>query len=157
LGIWPPVAVVGRCARVALLRAACKLHLSVVAPIFTVAPSTPYPCSDTICTTSSLINLAVVFRELQYVVSAAYPERYGVAHSLAVTRGSFLAVAHRKLSVALVQSQGYVYRSCALLLPKASRRQVFPGADLSLIERPVVCTGLACWLWLDLLRLASCF
>jgi hypothetical protein len=33
------------------------------------------------------------------------------ARSLAVTRGSFLASAHRELSIALVQSQGYVYRS----------------------------------------------
>jgi hypothetical protein len=33
------------------------------------------------------------------------------ACSLAVTQGSFLASAHRELSVALVQSQGYVYRS----------------------------------------------
>jgi hypothetical protein len=49
--------------------------------------------------------------------------------SLAVTRGSFLASAHRELSVALVQSQGYVYRSCALLLAKASGRPVLPGAD----------------------------
>jgi hypothetical protein len=48
---------------------------------------------------------------------------------LAVTRGSFLASAHRELSVALVQSQGYVYRSCALLLAKASGRPVLPGAD----------------------------
>jgi hypothetical protein len=31
--------------------------------------------------------------------------------------------------VALVQSQGYVYRSCALLLAKASGGQVLPGAD----------------------------
>jgi hypothetical protein len=51
------------------------------------------------------------------------------ACSLAVTRGSSLASAHRELSVALVQSQGYVYHSCALLLAKASGRPVFPGAD----------------------------
>jgi hypothetical protein len=51
------------------------------------------------------------------------------ARSPAVTRGSFLASAHRELSVALVQSQGYVYRSCALLLAKASGRQVLPGAE----------------------------
>jgi hypothetical protein len=47
------------------------------------------------------------------------------ARSLAVIRGSFLASAHRELSVALVQSQGYVHRSCALLLAKASGRRVF--------------------------------
>jgi hypothetical protein len=52
-----------------------------------------------------------------------------LAHSLTVSRGSFLASAHRELSVALVQSEGYVYRSCALLLAKASGRPVLPGAD----------------------------
>jgi hypothetical protein len=51
------------------------------------------------------------------------------AHSLVVTRGSFLASAHRELGVALVQSQGYVHRSCALLLTKPSGRTVSPGAD----------------------------
>jgi hypothetical protein len=55
-------------------------------------------------------------------------------HSLAVTRGSFLACAHRKLSVALVQSQGDVYRSCALLLAKASGRQLLPGADTPFLD-----------------------
>jgi hypothetical protein len=49
--------------------------------------------------------------------------------SLAATRGWFLASAHRELSVALMQSQGYVYRSSALLLAKASGRQVLPMAD----------------------------
>jgi hypothetical protein len=52
-----------------------------------------------------------------------------LARSLAVTQGSFLASAHREFSVALVQSQGYVYRSCALLLDKASWRPLLPGAD----------------------------
>jgi hypothetical protein len=56
------------------------------------------------------------------------------ARSLAVTRGSFLGSAHRELSVALVQSQGYVYRSCALLLAKASRRPVLPGADTPYLD-----------------------
>jgi hypothetical protein len=54
------------------------------------------------------------------------------ARSLAVTRGSFLASAHRELSVALdsfPQSQGYVYCSYALLLAKASGRPVLPGAE----------------------------
>jgi hypothetical protein len=50
-------------------------------------------------------------------------------HALGVTRGSFPASAHRALSVALVQSQGYVYRSCALLLSRASGRPVIPAAD----------------------------
>jgi hypothetical protein len=54
------------------------------------------------------------------------------ARPLAVTRGPFLASAHRELSVALAQSQGYVYRSCALLLATASGRSVSPGADTPL-------------------------
>jgi hypothetical protein len=56
------------------------------------------------------------------------------ARSLAVTRGSFLASAHRELSVALVHSQGYVYRSCGLLLAKASGRQVLPGAETPFLD-----------------------
>jgi hypothetical protein len=54
--------------------------------------------------------------------------------SLTVTRGSLLAFGHRELSVALVQSQGYVYRSCALLLAKASGRQVLPEADTLFLD-----------------------
>jgi hypothetical protein len=54
--------------------------------------------------------------------------------SLSVTRGSFLSSAHRELSVALVQSQDYVYRSCALSLAKAFGRQVLPGADTPLLD-----------------------
>jgi hypothetical protein len=54
--------------------------------------------------------------------------------SLVDSRGSFLASAHRDLSVALVQSQGYVNRSCALLLAKASGRQVLPGADTPFLD-----------------------
>jgi hypothetical protein len=56
------------------------------------------------------------------------------ARSLAVTRRSFLASAYRELSVALVQSQGYAYRSCALLLAKASGRPVLPGADTPYLD-----------------------
>jgi hypothetical protein len=54
--------------------------------------------------------------------------------SLNVTRGSFLASAHQELSVALLQSQGYVYRSCALLLAKAYGRRVLPGADTPFLD-----------------------
>jgi hypothetical protein len=57
-----------------------------------------------------------------------------MARSLAVTRGLFLASVHRELSVALVQSQGYVYRSCALLLAKASGWPVFPGAHTANLD-----------------------
>jgi hypothetical protein len=56
------------------------------------------------------------------------------ARSLAVARGSFLASANRELSVALVQSQGFVFRTCALLLAKASGQQVVPGADTPFLD-----------------------
>ena len=48
----------------------------------------------------------------------------------AVTTSSFLAGAHRKLSVALIKCQGYVYRDCANLMARAAGRQVSPGAEL---------------------------
>jgi hypothetical protein len=56
------------------------------------------------------------------------------ARSLAVTRGSLLASAHRELSVALLQSQAYVNRSCALLLAKSSERQVLLGAHTPFLD-----------------------
>jgi hypothetical protein len=56
------------------------------------------------------------------------------ARSLAVTPGSFLASAHRELSVALVQIQGYAYRSCALLPAMASGRLVLTRADTPSID-----------------------
>jgi hypothetical protein len=49
------------------------------------------------------------------------------ARSLAVTQGPFLASAHRELSVAVVQSQGSVHGSSALLFATASGPQVLPG------------------------------
>ena len=48
----------------------------------------------------------------------------------AVTTGSFLAGAHRELSVALSKFQGSVYRDCAKLLARAAGRQVSPGAEV---------------------------
>jgi hypothetical protein len=56
------------------------------------------------------------------------------ARSRVVTRGSLLASDYRELSVALMQSQGYVYSSYALSLAKASGRQVLPGADTSYLD-----------------------
>jgi hypothetical protein len=56
------------------------------------------------------------------------------ARCLSVTRELFLASTHRELSVALVQSQGYLYCSCALLLAKASGRPVLPGADTPYLD-----------------------
>jgi hypothetical protein len=54
------------------------------------------------------------------------------ARSLPVTRGSVLVSANRELSVTLVQSQGCVYRPCAMLLAKASGPLVLPGANAPL-------------------------
>ena len=42
------------------------------------------------------------------------------ARGPAVTYGSFLAGAHRELSVALIKCQGSVYRGCANLLARAA-------------------------------------
>jgi hypothetical protein len=55
-----------------------------------------------------------------------------------VTRGSFLASAYRELSVALVRSQGFVYRACANLLARASGGQVLGGSDVTFLEVLVV-------------------
>jgi hypothetical protein len=54
--------------------------------------------------------------------------------SVTVSPESFLARADRELSVALVQIQGDVYCSCALLLAKASGRQVLPWADTPFLD-----------------------
>jgi hypothetical protein len=62
-----------------------------------------------------------------------------LARTLAVTRGSFLASALRELSVALVQSQGYVYRYCVPLLAKASGRPMLPGADTPYLDCALWC------------------
>ena len=47
-----------------------------------------------------------------------------------VTKGSFLAGAHRELSVALITCQGSVYRCCANVLARAAGRQMTPGAEV---------------------------
>jgi hypothetical protein len=79
-------------------------------------------------------------RTLSDVASACSP---------AVTRDRSLqriASAHRELTVALVQSQGYVYRSCALLLAKSPGRPVLPGADTPYFDGAIC---FVCWLPLD--------
>ena len=43
---------------------------------------------------------------------------------------SFLAGAHRELSVALIKCQESVYRGCANLMARAACRQVSPGAEV---------------------------
>ena len=43
---------------------------------------------------------------------------------------SFLAAAHRELSVMLVKCQGSVYRGCANLLAQAAGHQALPGAGV---------------------------
>ena len=52
------------------------------------------------------------------------------ARGPAVTKGSFLAGAHRELSLALIKCQGSVHRGCAHLLARAAGRQVSPGAEV---------------------------
>ena len=52
------------------------------------------------------------------------------ARGPAVTQGSFLAGAHRELSVALIKCQGSVCRGCANLLARVAGRQVSPGAEV---------------------------
>jgi hypothetical protein len=64
-------------------------------------------------------------RTLSDVASARY---------VAVTRGSFLVSAYGELRATVLQSQGYVYRSCTLLLAKALGRQMLPGADTAFLD-----------------------
>jgi hypothetical protein len=66
-------------------------------------------------------------RTLNYIVSAS---------SLLSPGGRFLL---RELSAALVQSQGYVYRSCTLSVTKASGRQVLPGAVTPFLDLALCC------------------
>ena len=47
-----------------------------------------------------------------------------------MTKGSFLAGAHRELSVALIKCQGPQYRGCAYLLARAAGRLLSPGAEV---------------------------
>ena len=61
----------------------------------------------------------------------------------AVTKGSFLAGAHRELSMALIKCQESVYGGCANLLARAAGRQVSPRAEVPYEERSVV-VGLIC-------------
>ena len=56
--------------------------------------------------------------------------KVAAARGPAVPIGSLLAGAHRQLSVALLKSQGSVYRGCANLLARAAGRQVSPGAEV---------------------------
>ena len=48
--------------------------------------------------------------------------------------GSFLAGAHRELSVALIKCQGSVYRGCGNLLARAADRLVLPGAKVPYVD-----------------------
>ena len=55
-----------------------------------------------------------------------------------MTKGSFIAGAHRELSVLLIKCQGSVYRGCANLLARAAGRQVSPGAEVPYKEWSLV-------------------
>jgi hypothetical protein len=75
------------------------------------------------------------------------------ACSLVITRRSLLTSAHRELSVAFAQSQGYVYRSCS---PRLRVGQCCLGRTLlSLIERSAVRTMPVCWLSVVVVALGS--
>jgi hypothetical protein len=54
--------------------------------------------------------------------------------TLGVSRGSVLASAYRELSVALVCSQGLVYRASANLVSKASGRPVVAGSEVPFLD-----------------------
>ena len=56
------------------------------------------------------------------------------ARGPAMTKGSFLAGAHRELSVALIKCLGSVYRGCANLLARAAGRPVLPGAEVPYVD-----------------------
>ena len=56
------------------------------------------------------------------------------ARGPAVTKGSFLAGAHRELSVALIKCQRSVYRGYFSLLARAAGCQVSPGAEVPYVD-----------------------
>jgi hypothetical protein len=91
-------------------------------------PSAPWPhlCSASVETYGHLNRPIMQYLRTCSNVASARP--------LPVTRGLFLDSAHREPSVALVQSQGFVYRFCALLLAEASGRPVLPGADAPYLD-----------------------
>ena len=63
---------------------------------------------------------------------ACYPKtvrEVTAARGPAVTKGSFLAGAHRELNVAMIKCQGSMYRGCANLMVQAAGRQASPGAE----------------------------
>lgn len=59
---------------------------------------------------------------------------FAASKNPSLSKGSFLASVYRELSVALVRSQGYVYRSCAALLAKAGGRQFVAGAEFPFVD-----------------------
>jgi hypothetical protein len=66
--------------------------------------------------------------ETKHIISFIVHLVNSTAHrTVGVNKGSFLASAFRELSVALVRSQGRVYRSCAKLVARASGRQLVAG------------------------------
>jgi hypothetical protein len=72
------------------------------------------------------------------MLPSTFPQVPWLTQSCSTAETPFLGMscycAHRELSVALVQSQGYVYRSSVLLLAKASGRPVLPGADAPYLD-----------------------
>ena len=72
------------------------------------------------------------FREQPVAINNVKPT--SLARGPAVTKGSFLAGAHRELRVALIKCQGSVYRGCANLLARAAGRPVLPGAEVPYVD-----------------------
>ena len=58
------------------------------------------------------------------------PSEVAAARGPAVSKGYFLAGAHRKVSVASIKCQRSVYRGGAILVQSAAGRQVSPGAEV---------------------------
>ena len=64
------------------------------------------------------------------VLSLNALSKVAAARGPAVTKGSFLAGAHRDLSAVLIKFPRPVYRGSASLLARAAGRQVSPGAEV---------------------------
>jgi hypothetical protein len=55
--------------------------------------------------------------------------------TVGMSKGSFLASALRELSVALIRSQGHVYRSCAELVARTPGRQLVAGPEVPFLDK----------------------
>ena len=95
----------------------------------------PWPCFST-CMRSWLTVCDRVTKRRSSWACIDNPklEQETIARGPAVTQGSFLAGAHRELSVALIKCQGSVYRGCANLLARAAGRPVLTGVEVPYVD-----------------------